>query len=192
MLRPSDFAPNGVIFYDILGLTLRQNFTIERLVLEQNHMNVTFFVSWYNDVQRKGFKVILPKSIVVKIDANAIWLHERTREHRGQDGPVFIALRSPYNAVDFSTVTRILVEAIVLAGLSTNEFSVKSFRTTVAMTAIVQTWIPRLSKKWADGKKQEVFYVHVHSKRPLEYIESLLCAKYILLCTFSISVVTQL
>ena len=45
MLRPSDFAPNGVIFYDSLGLTLRQNVTFERLVLEQNHMNVTFFVS---------------------------------------------------------------------------------------------------------------------------------------------------
>ena len=86
---------------------------------------------------------------------------ERKREHSGQDGPVFIALRSPYNAVDFSTVTRILVEAIVLAGLSTNEFSVKSFRTTVAMTAIVQTWIPRLSEKWADGKKQEVSYYHL-------------------------------
>ena len=66
MLRPSDIAPNDVIFYDSSGLTLREMCTLKTLVFEQNHMKVTFLVSRMT-LQRKGFEVILPKSNVVKI-----------------------------------------------------------------------------------------------------------------------------
>ena len=82
----------------------------------------------------------------------------RTREHRGQDGPVFIAFRSPYNAVDSSTVSRILEKAIVLAGLSTKEFSAKSFRPTGATTAIAQNFNPENVRKVGRWKNQEVFF----------------------------------
>ena len=63
-------------------------------------LNRIFFGS-KNDAQRMGFGVILPKSNVVKIDpVQTLYDYiERTREHKGQDGPVFISLRSPYNAV---------------------------------------------------------------------------------------------
>ena len=66
MLRNSDIASNGVIFYDSSGLALRKKKPLKNLVFEQNHMNVTF-ISIKNDAQRKGFEVILPKNNVVKI-----------------------------------------------------------------------------------------------------------------------------
>ena len=113
MLRRSDIVPNGVIFYDSPGLTLRQNFTLKNLVFERNHMKVTFF-GMKNDAQRKGFEVILPKSNVVKIDlVQTLYDYtKRTWEDTGQDGPVFISFRSPYNAVDSSTVSKLLEEVI--------------------------------------------------------------------------------
>ena len=85
------------------------NFTLKNLVFEQNHMKVTCF-GIKNDTQGKGFEVILPKSNVVKIDpVQTLYDYiERTREHRDQDGHVLISLRSPYNAFDSSTVSRIL------------------------------------------------------------------------------------
>ena len=64
MLRPSDIAPNDVVFYDSSGLTLREMFTLKTLVFEQNHMKVTFLVSRMT-LQRMGFEEILPKSNVV-------------------------------------------------------------------------------------------------------------------------------
>ena len=179
MLRPSDIAPDGVVFDDSSGLIFRQNFTLKNFVFEQNHMKVTFF-GIKNDVQRKGFEVILQKNNVVKIDpVHTLYDYiERTREHRCQDGPVFITLRSPYNAVDYSTVSRILEEAIVLAGLSTKEFSAKSFRPTGATTAIAQNFNPEIVRKVGRWKNQEVFFDHnVQSKTPLECAESVLCAK---------------
>lgn len=179
MLRPSDIAPNSVLFDDSSGLTLKQNFTLKNIVFEKDHLKVTFF-GIKNDAQRKGFEVILPKSNVVKIDpVQTLYDYvERTREHRGQDGPVFISLRCPYNAIDSSTVSRILEEAIVLAGLPTKDFSAKSFRPTGATTAISQDMNPEIVRKVGRWKNQEVFFEHyVHSKTPLEYTESVLCPK---------------
>lgn len=102
---------------------------------------------------------------------------ERTRGHRGQESPVFISLKSPYNAIDSSTVSRILEEAIVLAGLSTKEFTAKSFRPAGATTAIAQNMNPEIVRKVGRWKNQEVFFEHyVHSQTPSEHTESVLCA----------------
>ena len=136
-------------------------------------MKVTFF-GIKNDAQRKGFDVILPKSNVVKIEP----VHklsdyiENKREHRGQDCPVFIALRSPYNAVDSSTVSRILEKAIVLAGLSTKELSATFFRPTVATTAIAQNMNPEIVRKVSRWKNQKVFFIILYIvKQPLKTLD---------------------
>ena len=89
---------------------------------------------------------------------------ERTREQRGQDGPVFIASRFPYNAVVSSTVSRILEEAIVLAGLSTKELSANYFRPTGATTVIAQNLNPEVVRKVGRWKSLTIMYI---VKQPL-------------------------
>ena len=78
-----------LLFFMLVRVTLRQNFTLKNLVFEQNHMKVTFY-GVKNDAQRKGFKVILPKRYVVKIDhVQTMYDYiESTREHRSQIGPL--------------------------------------------------------------------------------------------------------
>lgn len=82
MLRPSDIAPNNILFDDISGHTLKQNFTMKNIVFEKDCMKVTFF-GIKNDALRKGFEVLLPKSKSVKIDpVQTLYDYiERTRGH---------------------------------------------------------------------------------------------------------------
>ena len=102
-----------LFFMTVQALPLDKILHWKNLVLERNHMKVTFF-GMKNDAQRKGFEVILPKSNVVKIDlVQTLYDYtKRTWEDTGQDSPVFISFRSPYNAVDSSTVSKLLEEAI--------------------------------------------------------------------------------
>ena len=65
---------------------------------------------------------------------------DRTDKFRSIDGPVFLTLYKPYA----STVAKILNDAIVLAGLSRDQFSAKSFRPTGATRAVEQNFDPDL------------------------------------------------
>ena len=113
-------------------------------MIEQNHTRVTFF-GIKNDAQREGFEVILPKSNVVKTDPVQT-LADLHRENTGTQRSRWPCI-SPYNTVDSSTVSRILEGAFILAGLSTEEFSAKSFRPTGATTAIAQNLNPEIVRK---------------------------------------------
>ena len=177
MLRPSDIAPNSVVYNDATGRCERQVFTLENLDFQDDILKVTFF-GIKNDLQRKGFEVTLPRSNVLKLDpVRALQDYiDKTKSQRGGSGPVFLTLRPPYSAIDSSTVSRILEEAIALAGLSNAEFTAKSFRPTGATTAISNDINPEIVRKVGRWKNQEVFFSHyVHSVTPSDFTDKLIC-----------------
>lgn len=59
---------------------------------------------------------------------------------------VFLSLKSPRVAIKSTTVNGILQQAVLIAGLSSDENSAKSFRPTGTTTAIAKTLILKVSK----------------------------------------------
>ncbi|WAR14875.1 PUS3-like protein [Mya arenaria] len=114
---------------------------------------ITFF-GIKNDTSRSGFEVELPRASNVKLDSvQTLQDHiERTDRFRLPGGPVFLSLRAPYNAIQASSVAKILDEAIKLAGLEGQGYTAKSFRPTGATTAIAQNINPEILMEEA-GKK---------------------------------------
>lgn len=127
-----------------------------------------------NDTQRTGFQVLLPKSDISKLDPVQTLLDyiDRTDDKRAPNGPAFLVLTSPYNALEASTVAKILEEFIALAGLAGKVFSAKSFRPTWATAAIDLNLNPDVVRRW---KNAEVFFAHyVHSKTPSPFTDDIL------------------
>jgi hypothetical protein len=67
MLRPSDVAPNSVLFDSVTGKSAKCVFTLDQLDFQDNGVEVTLF-GIKNDMQRKGFQVMLPKASEFKLD----------------------------------------------------------------------------------------------------------------------------
>ena len=139
MLRPSDIAPNCVLFNSVTGKDAKSTFTVQQLDFKEGGVEVTLFCI-KNDMQRKGFQVMLPRSSVEKLDP-VLTLQDyicRTDGVRPQGGPVFLTLRPPFKALEASSIAKVLDETIKLAGLADQGFTAMSFRPTGATAAIDQ------------------------------------------------------
>ena len=100
---------------------------------------------------------------------------DRTDKFRSIDGPVFLTLYKPYRGIDASTVAKILNDAIVLAGLSKDQFSAKSFRPTGATRAVEQNFDRDLVMQTGRWKTGSVFFEHyVHAKPPTSYTDCII------------------
>lgn len=120
MLIPFGYRPKQYTFGRYFGSYPQTKFYHENYCIWKRWFESDLF-GIKNDTMRKVFEVILAKSNSVKIDpVQKLYDYiERTRWPRGQEGLVFISIKSTYNAINFSTVSKTLEEAIVLAGLST-------------------------------------------------------------------------
>ncbi len=176
MLRPSDIAPKSVWFDPETCSENKHVFSVKQIqFLPDESAKITFF-GIKNDTQRTGFEVVLPKHDVPKLDPIRCLKDyiERTASVRPAGEPVFLALRRPHNAIDASTVSRVLEECIQLAGLSGRGYSAKSFRPTGATSAIDKGIDPQIVQKLGRWKTSDVFYKHyVHSRTPDDYLQSM-------------------
>ena len=177
MLRPSDIAPKGVLFNPISKDS-------ETLIFNTNNgsfnsdgsLSVTL-LGTKNDSSRAGFQVHVQPASNKKLDpvcALKCYM-DRTDKFRSINGPVFLTLYKPYRGIDASTVAKILNDAIVLAGLSKDQFSAKSFRPTGATRAVEQNFDPDLVMQTGRWKTRSVFFEHyVHAKPPTSYTDCII------------------
>ena len=92
-----------------------------------------------------------------------------------QDNAVFVSLNNPHAALNVSTISNVLEEAIVLAGLKGQGFSSKSFQCTGETAAIEAGQDPQIAMKVGRWKTQSVFFEHyVHSRTPASFTADIL------------------
>lgn len=178
MLRPSDIAPKTLTRDPITGTPRRVMFSTSQLNFNDDGSLKIRFFGIKNDTRRDGFEVQIPPHSCEKLDPVAalkVYIG-KTASFRDKDSsPVFLTLRSPYNAIDASTVGDILQDAIKLVGLQNQGFSAKSFRPTGATNAIAQNFDPQIVRKIGRWKTESVFFEHyVHSNTPKEFTDKLL------------------
>lgn len=177
MLRPSDIAPQSVVFDPVECVSRRRVFSTSQIIFGECDMTISFH-GIKNDTSRAGFVVTVPKTSNVKIDPVQCMLDyvKRTESVRPvRDSPVFLTLTRPRRAIDAVTVANILQEAIKLADLDTALFSAKSFRPTGATVAIDNGFNPESVMKIGRWKTQSVFFDHyVHSKTPGSFCDKVL------------------
>ena len=174
MLRPSDIAPNARQMNS--NGECKVVFSVNQVLFSNNDVKITFF-GIKNDAARTGFEVQIPRSSNDKIDPVQTLQDyiARTESYRPADGPVFLTLRSPYKALEASSVAKVLEESISLAGLSGQGFSAKSFRPTGATSAIEQGISPEVVRKVGRWKNAEVFFEHyVHARTPDSFSDNVL------------------
>ena len=104
---------------------------------------------------------ILPRvsALTVKLDpvcALKCYM-DRTDKFRSIDGPVFLTLYKPYRGIDASTVAKILNDAIVLAGLSKDQFSASHLDLLVLPGQLNKTLTLTLSCRQAGGRHVQYF-----------------------------------
>ena len=96
----------------------------------------------------------------------------RTSHLINVSGPLFISLSSPYAAIKAETVSKVLSEAIVLAGLGGKGYSAKCFRPTAANAAIKAGCDPETTMYIGRWKTREVFFNHyVYPLAPVGYTD---------------------
>jgi hypothetical protein len=174
MLRPSDVAPKATMFQSS-DSSFPVLFTKDMLSFNANGVKITFF-GIKNDAQRTGFEVFLPRHDNVTLDpVQTLQDYLQRTECVRTGGAVFLALRKPHGALSASGIAKILEESIMLAGLSGQGFSAKSFRPTGATMAIEQGIEPHVVQKMGRWKSADVFYQHyVHSKTPSNFASSII------------------
>ena len=81
-------------------------------------MKITFF-SIKTDTALSGFDIQIPRSRNDKVGPVQTLQDyiARTDSHRLGNGPVFLAQRSPFTALEAALIAKILEESIILAGL---------------------------------------------------------------------------
>ena len=168
MLRPSDPAPRGQTYN-------QGNKSMEKMVLSTDQIEfnddgsatINLF-GIKNDTRREGFEVHIDPTEECKLNPVLALKNyiDRTRTIRPVNNhAVFLTLIRPYRAIDSSTVSKILQEAIALAGLDTSVYSAKCFRPTGATVSIEQQCNPDVVRQVGRWKNREVFEEHyVHSK----------------------------
>ena len=165
MLRPSDIAPKSKVFRDDQWQDLVLSTNQVKFNTDGSAVITLFGIK--NDYKRDGFEVVLRPTTDAKIDpVKTLRAYiERTRYQRPSHLPLFLQLKSPFDAISSKTVARILDKAIMLAGLT--GYSAKSFRPTGASNAIDEGIHPDMVRKIGRWKNQETFEFHyVHSKPP--------------------------
>lgn len=177
MLRPSDIAPKGLLFDPETKAKIKIVWCTHHIkFLEDGGMMVNFF-GIKNDSKRAGFEVHLPPASNPHIDPCAT-LKEyivKTEKHRGTDRAVFLSLNKPYKAIDASTVSDIMSEAIYLAGLEGQGYTAKSFRPTGATVGVQMKHEPAVLMKTGRWKSETVFFDHyVHAKNDIAFTDDIL------------------
>lgn len=137
-------------------------------------MTITFF-GIKNDTSRTGFEVRVPSSKDHKTDpvsALKVYL-DRTKHMTSPSGPVFLSLNSPFTAISADTVSKILSNAICLAGLGDKGYTAKCFRPTAANAAIQAGVDPDTAMYIGRWKTKEVFFNHyVYPLAPAGYTDN--------------------
>ena len=176
MLRPSDIAPKGVLF-DSTDLSERKFvMSVDQVRFEDNGNLTLQFLGIKNDTHRDGFEITIPPASVLCIDpVEALRVYiERTKDKRGNKKPLFLALTKPYAAISAATVTKVLNEAIKLAGLDNQGFSAKSFRPTGATRSIAAGVIPEIVMKVGRWATKGVFLNnYVHKVAPANFTDNI-------------------
>ena len=138
MTRPSDLAPHGVVF-DPLSLEVTDiAFSTDQVTFHDDGSMTIVFFGIKNDGDRKGFEVHLPAGSKAKLDPVACLRHyiAITEKDRPASQAVFLPLRKPFKALASTTISKILAQAIILAGLGSQGYTARSFRPTGATAAI--------------------------------------------------------
>ena len=176
MLRPSDVAPKSQAFNPRSLSTTPVFFTTEDIVYKDDGGATVWIHGNKNDTDRAGFQVdLVPSSdpLVDPIQALRSYI-DKTNKYRPTGGPVFLALRKPYNPISASTVAKVLDEALQLANLYP-KFSAKDFRPTGATFQIECGVDPEIVMKIGRWKTRSVFFEHyVHAKVPSTFTDNVL------------------
>ena len=175
MLRPSDIAPRAKMFDFISGEEKSYLFKTDMLTFSPEGVQVTFH-GIKNDIDRSGFKVLLPRLEDKNLDpVECLEVYLRRTQHLRSDGAVFLSLRKPFKAISASAVAKVLENAILRAGLGHMGYSAKSFRPTGATRAIEQGIHPDIVQKMGRWKTTEVFRDHyVHARTPENFSSAII------------------
>lgn len=176
MARPSDLAPMGMMFDPLAMCAKNQVFSTDNIVFNSDGSMCVRFFGTKNDSTRSGFEVNVPKAKDPKVDPVSCIKEyiDRTCHVRPIGGPLFIALKSPYKAINSSSIARILGNAIQLAGLDTSQFSAKNFRPSAATAAMNLNVSAETAMQIGRWKTKEVFFNHyVYPKAPADYTENI-------------------
>ena len=176
MLRPSDIAPKAINCKN--GVEERLVFSTDNVKFHENGDLELKFFGIKNDTHRDGFSVRIPPVSNAKLDpVSALRVYiSRTDSFRPPDSrPVFLTCIKPYTAICASTVSRVLEDAIYLAGLEPSKYSAKCFRPTGATRAIEAGCDPDKARRIGRWKTPSVFFEHyVHDKTHSSYSDSVL------------------
>ena len=180
MARPSDLAPKA-------GLFDHDTFEFSKVVLSTNQIEFSvvdmklIFHGIKNDYQRDGFELTIPRMTAQDIKVDPVHALEcyikRTESFRAgvANSPLFVTLVKPYKALEASSISRILNEAIDRAGLGSKGFTAKCFRPTGATNAINFGLSPDMARyvgRWRCASTFEKHYVH--TQLPKDYCEKML------------------
>ena len=177
MLRPSDIAPKAV-YFDKLTLTEQKLILcIDQVVFEQDGKLTIKFLGIKNDTSRDGFDVTIPPASNPVVDP-VLALKDyifRTDTHRSSPkSPVFLQLCKPFGAISAATVSKILSQAIKMAGLHGQGYTAKSFRPTGASMSVAAGVLPETVMQIGRWKTKEVFFNHyVHKIVPQSFSDNL-------------------
>jgi len=170
MLRPSDIAPKSVYYDPATNTEKRITFNANQIDFTPEGDATIVFLGTKNDSTRSGFQVTLRKASDTRIDPVCA-LHtyiDRTEKQRGDpNGPVFLSLTKPYNALTADSIGSVLQDGIKRAGLQ--GFSAKDFRPTgatmAADAAITQQDADKVVKlgRW---KEKSTFLDHYWHSKP--------------------------
>jgi hypothetical protein len=181
MLRPSDIAPRSQVMNESAASHHDAVFSTSHLDFMPDGSLTVRFHGIKNDYDRDGFSVTIPHlpgqfdkcDPVLSLQAYI----EATKQFRRSlpSSPVFLTLNKPYRAIDASTVSSVLSESIKLAGLSSHQYSPRSFRPTGATQAINCGIHPDIARHIGRWRSQDTFNKHyVHTKVPDSYTQNIL------------------
>ena len=176
MLRPSDIAPKAQTFNPDDNSAKPIIFSRNDISFNSDGSANFVFHGTKNDSDRSGFSVHLPAGTQAIIDPiNTLKSYITRTQHLcpKDSNPVFLSLNRPFKAISASIVSKILCEAISLAGLNMSDYSAKDFRPTGATYAISQGFNPDTVMKLGRWKTRSVFFEHyVHSVTTDSYVDS--------------------
>lgn len=182
MARPSDLAPMGVQFDPSTMSVKNQVFSTHNITFNVDGSMCVRFFGTKNDSSRTGFEVNVPKARDLKVDpVDCVKVYiERTCSFRPvKESPLFISLRPPYKAINSSTISRILNNAINLAGLDSSVFTAKNFRPSAATAAMNSNVSAETAMQVGRWKTKEVFMNHyVYPKAPEDYTQNVVSGKF--------------
>ena len=175
MLRPSDIAPNAFNLTPE-GEQKQLCLTTNQLEFLEDGSCKIVFHGIKNDYDRDGFEVILRPTSNPRLDPVLTLKNyiQRTKYVRQAGGPLFLSLRKPFGALTSKTISRILEQAIILAGLKEQGFTAKCFRPTGASNAVDAGLDPDFIQKVGRWRSRDTFEEHyVHSKPCVSFTDKI-------------------